>query len=66
MYLFYIHELKFILFILQSHDKTYNCDVCGTSFGKKDVLVKHKKTHENGKQKESIDPPSPAKKTKNN
>ena len=54
-----IHALKFILFILQSHEKTYNCDVCGTSFGRKDVLAKHKKTHENGKQKESSDPPPP-------
>ena len=33
--------------------------MCGTSFGRKDVLAKHKKTHENGKQKESSDPPSP-------
>ena len=62
MYSFYFHVLKFILFILQSHEKTYNCDVCGTSFGRKDVLAKHKKTHENGKQKESSDPPPPAKK----
>ena len=36
--------------------------MCGTSFGRKDVLAKHKKTHENGKQKESSDPPPPAKK----
>ena len=64
MYSFYIHALKYILFILQSHKKTYNCDVCGTSFGRKDVLTKHKKTHENGKQKqcENSDPPPPAKK----
>ena len=62
MYLFYIHALKFLLFILQSHEKTYNCDVCGTSFGMKDVLKKHKKTHENGKQKESSNALSPAKK----
>ena len=48
-----------IIFILQSHEKTYNCDVCGTSFGRKDVLTKHKKTHENEKQKESSDPPPP-------
>ena len=33
--------------------------MCGTSFGRKDVLTKHKKTHENGKQKESSDPPPP-------
>ena len=62
MYLFYIHAWKFILFILQSHEKSYKCYVCGTSFGRKDVLTKHKKTHENGKQKESSDPPPPAKK----
>ena len=33
--------------------------MCGTSFGRKDVLTKHKKTHENQKQKESSDPPPP-------
>ena len=33
--------------------------MCGISFGRKDVLAKHKKTHENGKQKESSDPPPP-------
>ena len=33
--------------------------MCGISFGRKDVLTKHKKTHENGKQKESSDPPPP-------
>ena len=33
--------------------------MCGTSFGRKDVLAKHKKTHENGNQKESSDPPPP-------
>ena len=59
MHSFYIHALKYIVFILQSHEKTYNCDVCGTSFGRKDVLTKHKKTHENGKWKESSDPPPP-------
>ena len=42
-----MHALKYILFILQSHEKTFNCNVCGSSFGKKDVLAKHKKTHEN-------------------
>ena len=38
--------------------------MCRTLFGKKDVLTKHKKTHENGKCKESSDPlpPPPAKK----
>ena len=36
--------------------------MCGTSFGRKDVLSKHKKTHENGKGKESSDPAPPAKK----
>ena len=55
----YLCIKKYILFILQSHEKTYNCNVCGTSFGRKDVLTKHKKTHENGKQKESSDPPPP-------
>ena len=55
----FIHALKFIL---QSQEKTYNCDVCGTSFKRKDVLTKHKKTHKNGKWKESSDPPPPAKK----
>ena len=33
--------------------------MCGTSFGRKDVLTKHRKTHENGRQKESSDPPPP-------
>ena len=33
--------------------------MCGTSFGRKDVLTKHKKTHENRKQKESSDSPPP-------
>ena len=47
--IFYLCIKIYIIFILQSHDKTYNCDVCGTSFGRKDVLTKHKKTHENGK-----------------
>ena len=39
--------------------------MCGTSFGRKDVLTKHKKTCENRKQKESSDlspPPLPTKK----
>ena len=61
MYSLYIHALNFILFILQSHEKTYNCGVCGTSFERKDVLTKHKKTHENGKQKDISDPAPPAK-----
>ena len=33
--------------------------MCGTSFGRKDVLTKHKKTHKNREQKESSDPPLP-------
>ena len=51
MYSFYIHALKYILFLLQSHEKTYKCDVCGASFGRKDVLTKHKKTHEKENRK---------------
>ena len=33
--------------------------MCGTSFGRKDVLTKQKKTHKNRDQKESSDPPLP-------
>ena len=46
--------------------KTYKCNVCGSCFGRKDVLTKHKKTHEkeNRKQKEgkSSHQPPPIKK----
>ena len=59
MFLFYFHVLKFTLFIYSHMKKTYNCNVCGTSFARQDVLAKHKKTHKNVKQKESTDPPSP-------
>ena len=44
---------------MQSYEKTHNCDVCGTPFGRKDALAKLKKTHESGKQNESSDPPPP-------
>ena len=56
--------LNIFIFIFQSHKKSYPCETCGKSFGRKDDLGRHQRVHAKAtsvatKAKENIDPQEP-------